>query len=108
LFWPTLQAEIDIGSFVTFNAKVGGGFFYLFPLWGFALPMVIPEAGIWLRLGKRDDRNRYQLGLGGLSLLATNPGSTGWVDLSSFNNNFVFYFAFKASFNFDLLGKGKD
>jgi hypothetical protein len=101
LFWPAIQAEIDLGSRVTFNAKIGGGLFYLFPLWGAALPMVIPEGGVWFRLNK-SNRNRMQLGLGGLALLS-NPNTNsdaGWLDLNNYKG-FVFYFGFKGSFNFD-------
>jgi hypothetical protein len=106
LFWPTLQAEIDLGPYVTFNAKIGGGFFYLFPMWGFTLPIWAPELGIWLRLNK-DNRNRYQLGLGGLFLATSSNNGTGldWFTFDNFNNNLMIYFGFKASFHFDLLGQ---
>jgi hypothetical protein len=107
LFYPTLQAEIDIGSVLTVNAKIGGGLFYLFPVWGFTLPIWAPEAGFWLRLNPKDDRNRMQLGLGGLYLATSGNNGTGldWFTFDNFNNNLMIYFAFKASFHFALLGK---
>jgi hypothetical protein len=106
LFYPALQAEVGMGSVLTVNAKIGGGFFYMFPLWGFSLPIWAPELGLWLRLNK-DDRNRMQLGLGGIFLAASDNKGTGldWFSFENFNDNLMIYFAFKGSFHFDLLGK---
>jgi hypothetical protein len=109
LFWPTLQAEVDLGSRITLNAKIGGGLFYLFPLWAFSAPMFAPEASIWFRLNE-SPRNRLQLGLGALSLLSASPlyksidSEVIRIDFRNFNS-FVFYFAFKVSFNFGLPDK---
>jgi hypothetical protein len=105
LFWPTVQAEIDIGSLLTVSAKIGGGFFYMFPVWGFTLPIWAPELGLWLRLNPTNNRDRMQLGLGGLYLATSSNNGTGleWFSFDNFNNNLMIYFGFKASFHFDLI-----
>jgi hypothetical protein len=109
LFYPTLQAEIDIGSILTVNAKIGGGYYYMFPLWGVNLPIWTPELGLWLRLNPKNDRDRMQLGLGGIFLASSSKnGSIPGFDLFTFDNFIktpLIYFAFKGSFHFDLVGK---
>jgi hypothetical protein len=105
LFWPAFQAEIDIGSRFTLTGRVGGGFFWLFPVWGVGLPMIIPEASMWFRLNKAP-QNRMHIGVGAIWLLSAGnvniPGAD-WIPLEDFNGNVMIYFGFKVAFNSDLI-----
>jgi len=104
VFWPVIYAELNIWRF-TMNAQVGGGVFYVFPIFLLAGPYIVPELSLWYTLKTFGKGDQLRLGIGSTTILSSQNLKE---DLfreyyDNFHNNFLFYLAFKASFN--SLGK---
>ena len=97
LFWPSAYAELNLWRF-TLNAQVGGGILYLFPIFFFSAPVLIPEASLWYAF---DKNKRFNIGAGVLSMLSPeNINKKHFQNFDNYRNNIAVYAGFKFSFVF--------
>ena len=102
LFWPSIYTELNLWRF-TLNVQVGGGVLYLFPVFFFSAPVIIPELSLWYAF---DRRKRFHAGVGAMALISPKEINEERLrNFGSFRNNVVFYTGFKYSL---ILGKKKE
>jgi len=100
VFYPSVYAELNLWRF-TLNAQIGGGALYLFPIVLAVGPYFVPELSMWYTLTPLNRNQGLRLGMGVLTLLSTQGLSKEQFNdyyIQNFNNNVIFYFAFKATF----------
>ena len=99
-FWPSLYAELNLWRF-TLNAQIGGGLFYVFPIFLMAGPYFIPELSLWYTVKSFNNGNNLRLGIGCITAISPQSldGEMFREIYDNSHNNFIFYLAFKASFN---------
>ena len=100
VFWPSLYAELNLWRF-TLNAQIGGGVFYVFPVFLLAGPYFFPELSLWYTFYTLGNGNQLRLGIGAITLVSPQILNENiFLDVyNNFHNNFLFYFGFKTAFN---------
>jgi hypothetical protein len=103
VFWPSVYAELNMWRF-TVSAQLGGGLFYLFPIFVFPAPYFLPELSLWYTVSKFGKNDQLRIGAGVMTLFSPESDKKElFRDFSTFSQNTVFYVAIKVSFFFPVM-----
>jgi len=100
VFWPSFYAELNIWRF-SLNAQLGGGAFYIFPIYLMTGPYFVPELSLWFKIITFNKADQMRVGVGAISLLSTNGFNKELFQDFSFHNlsnRALFYVALKFTF----------
>ena len=103
VLWPSFYAEMDIWRF-TLTAQLGGGAVYVFPIWFFAGPYLVPELSLWFRF--MVDNTQFRVGLGAMTLVS--PLHISEAHFQDFHNKGLFYLACKITVEYPWWPKKRE
>jgi len=98
-FWPSLYAEFNIWRF-SFNARIGGGALYVFPIVLLTGPYFIPELSMWFNITTFNKADQFKIGIGTIALVYPQTSQHYDNYFQDFSNNIIFYVGVKGTFNY--------
>ena len=101
VFWPSVYTEVNLWRF-TLHAELGGGGFYLFPIYVIMGPYFVPELSMWFRITKPNQMDHIRIGVGTVTVMSPrgfNKDLFQNFSFQSLSQNALFYLSAKFVFH---------